>query len=900
MSNQSITRLIKALHHLFSSSEILKGLPSDINDKISQYLKKHDIPDLIEIQKLQEQLLNVYYTKVKHKDISSHELFMCCLQKFQSLLIGKEFAKIWWNIIIKLTFNSFQQMKSILSNAESILLTMMIIEDDLEERFRKEKQESSEIIKKCLFEFYLDKSKEVFSYELGNFFIEEDKRHYISSNIESILIGYAKRRTKVFLNDIDVYFVQKKYRLQILSLLCTFVRLQGPHLYTIFETSLFENLLRCLENDSSTTVISLSLTVLIMFMPHICNLLGKYLPRIFKIYVRVLCWDRFGAVQKHDDFLDNEIKTQNEKIMQIFTQTSDGWEKLDSLFDISPSIPLNCSQFFTFIYGLYPVNFLKFLHGAQTYLQENNDEYYMYFDDDMIKSRSEPLIKRHIIHPNLLLFTFETEITDQTRWMKLEIADIVAKCVSLDIFNTPHLCLRDISLQCKQKYDISSGNVYNTDLTCLDNMENKFYTNCFKTKDEFNIRQLRDSFSMANLNQNCFASHAFFSSSEKNLLLQHDLNLSQYVAPIKLEDMMRIHEKLNSDFGVYSARISEIDQINAITDLNSFIKSKESLILKPGMEKSTDSPLLLPFFSKNQEYCATVALLKREILLLQNELNFEKHLKFQHLHHLRRLKREHILDSSVEAERQNLYNTTRTLKSRLINLQSTFEKLRSEAITRQNQRIERETELNTKLKSLHEEYNHLKDNYNIVKEKLEESKKNISYLSTKLQNSNSEKFKLNQELKELKAEQLKTRKAELISGGDNDEQKNNQFEKLLKEKENLLENANKTIFILNQRLHQKEHEFDTIKSQYNLLLIKSMNIPFNDTIDTDAIHLNVLHENNFSRLNNKALLQEFNYLENAHQKLLLDYRTVQSEVVSMNATIEILQQKIAQYESRDN
>ncbi|CCJ30961.1 unnamed protein product [Pneumocystis jirovecii] len=873
MSNQSITRLTKALHSLFSSSEIPQTLPFDVNDKISQYLKKHDVPDLIEIQKLQKHLFEIYYTRIENKNVHFQSLFLNCLQKFQFLLIGKEYAVKWWDIIVKLVFNSTHQKKSILSNAESILLAMMIVDDDVKERLRKEKEESSEIIKKCLFEFYLDNSREVFSRILKNSLIEEDKRHYISFNVESILIGYAKQRTKAFFNDIDF-------------LLCTFVRLQGPHLYTIFETSLFENLLCCLENDSSTTVISLSLTVLIMFMPHICNLLGKYLPRIFKIYVRVLCWDRFGAPQKHYDFLDNEIKNQDKKTLKIFTQSNNEWEKLDSLFDIAPSIPPNCTQFFTFIYGLYPLNFLRFLHSAQTYLQENNDKYYI----------SEPLIKRHIIHPNLLLFTFETEIIDQTRWMKLEIADIVAKCVSLDIFNAPQLCSRDIGVQCKQKRDISFENVYNNDLSPLDDIENNIYTNYFKPT-ELDTKQL-NSFSILDLNQNYLTKDAFFPYSEKNQPSHHHSNLNQYTVPIKVEDITRIHEQLNSDFGIYSAlHILKTDQTNTMLNFNSLIKSKESLILKSETEKSKD-PAFLSLFYRNKECEATIALLKREIILLQNELNFEKHLKLQHLHHLGRLKREHILDSSVEAERQNLYNTTRTLKSRLANLQSILEKLRSEAITRQNQRIKRETELNTKLKSLREEYKDLKDNYNIIRKKLEESQKNISHLSTELQNSNSEKFKLNQELKELKTEQLKNRKMESITDGDNDEQKNNQLEKQFKEKENLLEEANKTIFILNGKLHQKEHELDTIKSQYNILLIKSMDIPFDHVTDTEDIHLNTSHENSL-KLNNEALVKEFNFLENAHEKLLSDYRTAQSEIIYLNAQIETLQQKVAHYESKD-
>ena len=47
-----------------------------------------------------------------------------------------------------------------------------------------------------------------------------------------------------------------------------------------------------------------------------------------------------------------------------------------------------------------------------------------------------------------------------------------------------------------------------------------------------------------------------------------------------------------------------------------------------------------------------IAALKREVLLLRNELNFELFVKQQHLQHMGRLHREHVVDSSVEAERQ--------------------------------------------------------------------------------------------------------------------------------------------------------------------------------------------------------------------------------------------------------
>ena len=114
--------------------------------------------------------------------------------------------------------------------------------------------------------------------------------------------------------------VQKDFRLQILGLLCSYVRLQGPHLYQVLQTQLFDHLLQCLEGDTSTTVISLALTVLIMFMPHLCNSLGKYLPRLFVVYTRVLCWDKFGTQRLAED-----TSTSDAPAARCMKESLPGW-----------------------------------------------------------------------------------------------------------------------------------------------------------------------------------------------------------------------------------------------------------------------------------------------------------------------------------------------------------------------------------------------------------------------------------------------------------------------------------------------------------------------------------------------------------------------------------------------
>jgi hypothetical protein len=58
--------------------------------------------------------------------------------------------------------------------------------------------------------------------------------------------------------------------------------------------------------------------------------------------------------------------------------------------------------------------------------------------------------------------------------------------------------------------------------------------------------------------------------------------------------------------------------------------------------------------TSSSEQKLLIAALKREVLLLRNELNFEMFLKQQHLQHIGRLHREHVMDISVEAERQQM------------------------------------------------------------------------------------------------------------------------------------------------------------------------------------------------------------------------------------------------------
>jgi hypothetical protein len=127
-----------------------------------------------------------------------------------------------------------------------------------------------------------------------------------------------------------------------------------------------------------------------------------------------------------------------------------------------------------------------------------------------------------------------------------------------------------------------------------------------------------------------------------------------------------------------------------------------------------------------------IAALKREVLLLRNELNFELFLKQQHLQHIGRLHREHVMDSTVEAERQQLYNTNRMLKAQLSQTTASLEKLKSEAVLTRQKHIKWEDEQSNKLRGYREARKEWQAHMEVANTKIEDSRRMIHDLHEQL------------------------------------------------------------------------------------------------------------------------------------------------------------------------
>ncbi|CAG8437515.1 1711_t:CDS:10 [Acaulospora morrowiae] len=658
-----------------SLKDILRSITTFVNSSNSDVQPIIDLIDTFaalqdreKTEKISAELLTLF-NSVQNNPQKIHA-FLKCLRAMLPILGADIFITDWWGRVLLPVLHSPLQPKDIVEEVKGITRDILVCETERVTTFRKE-----------ILELYLKETNMVGKAAgEGKGVVGEQVHAFWCRNLDNVLRNFGGAKTKDFFDLLNSYFVQQKYRLQILSLLAEFIRCQSLHIHLILETPLLDSLLTSLQKDTSTTLISLSLTTLIMLLPHICTPVVSYLPRLYIIFVRILCWDkRNSSSMDYEDEVDDEVFVDSNYSPK--EKKGDGWEQCDSTFDNIPSTPPNCLHFFTILYGMFPCNTVKFLRDPIKWLEEKeSNPLYTKIDNDVIRSRSLPLLRRHTLHPNLVLSDSRKELSDTSRWMKLEPADVVAECMGLDMENTS-----------------TSSEMEDLTKKVLEQVDSVADTGTEK------VRRTSQA--------------------------------------ISLQEIMDVHQALKSGADIVvgddpwaSKIISYSNSLTSPTDTSQLsVPSISNTKVNSSIPSSPSKPSALS--SSNTQ--ASISFLQREIMLLRNELNFELYLKQQHLQHIGRLHRDHVLDNRVEAESQNLYNTCRSLKSQLEQIQSAFNRQRDETSNIKKKHVQWADDLNTKLKKYREEKKEWKTEMDKLEQQLREAKLTISVQEKQIEESNA-------------------------------------------------------------------------------------------------------------------------------------------------------------------
>ncbi|POR39087.1 Tuberous sclerosis 1 protein [Tolypocladium paradoxum] len=679
-SSASLKELSKAIHVFIRHPTL--PLPDNLVDTIAAYLRRHEKYDDAASDRLQEELQSTFEKHVKSNPAASGP-WIALLRRLLPVLKTPERVLPWFDSCKGLLDRTGLDKLAIDETVSSLMDLVMLMDE--------------------------------YHITYGG----DSATNPIIDRLLSIWMNRFYPALEFF-TSMDGCFVKKQYRKATLRLLCDFIQDQPPHLHQILHTSIFSNLLTCLQHDTSTTVISSALTALIMLLPHMPSSLVPHLPTLFNIYARLLFWDRekSGAVEASSSDVDHFR----------------GWESCTYDAEADDFAIAQLSNYYTVLYGLYPINFMDYIRKPQRYLRHANmsnpDE--IEVQPTEIRHRSERFRRCHLLHPNFYTLTIDSEKTDFGRWIKSEAAEVVVGCMSLcqtaDFHDStdqdappPMPGSAPTAVQDGSYKDRSDSALLSGSMGRLDNWRNSQMTS---TDSESSNRT--PSMMLRRVSQSSQPSSRYFGEegqtrgpSTDSPTISAQLTLSH--SHSQLQDMIYSNKVIKS--GLHQSLAN--DSVPSLS-----LSHQESVADRPVAASSTvtapppsvSSPL------SAMDLSTQVTQLQRRVLVLENDLSFERYIKQQHMGHIGELRRRLVVDAATEAETQNLIMMNRNLKSRFEEAKKAEMQVRKESEKSRALAKKWESDLASKLKTLRDESKRATAELGALGRELDESKQECEQL----------------------------------------------------------------------------------------------------------------------------------------------------------------------------
>ena len=597
---RTVKDVTKSLHTLFSGPKIPLSLPSENRRLLQSFIDEHD-GEVGEEESLRANLdFKAFWEKYVVSNPQWKGAFVGVLKELRAAIVGDANILEWWELAVKPVITGTGYKKLVQEDAREFAVGAMTYDNEAEVSLQRptvSQRLCSDLLHTYLAQSSVDESNDQFAAPESAQTVQQ---------VEDVLVAFGRKRPRDLFHCIDDLVEVSNTRLQALTLLSSFLRHQTPHLYLVINTPLVEDLLKCLMNDTSTTILSVALTSLIMLLPHIPGSLGPYLPRLFLIYSRLLCWEKFSELSNEaqkslvtDDRISrdaDEGQDQGDELEGVGIDIT--WERARPQADALEAETPELMTYFTYLYGLYPLNFVSYIRKPRRYLKAIDFPGADGFDLDqaVIRSRTEQFRQVHLLHPNFYNMSAEEELVDP-KWPKMDPADVVGECHGL---RTTSKYIPD-----------SPGQPPTGKLPDLPPVPPS------------SVASLKASGQISPV-----ASHASFRSG-------------------------------NSWRDTQSTAVSVAAR-----------EGDSPIIKRHGVQSDDETlqdrwQPLSPEEKPQASMQTNIVHLQRQITLLRNELNFEKWHKAQIATHVGQIMRRNVKEATVDAETLNLINANRALKKQL-------------------------------------------------------------------------------------------------------------------------------------------------------------------------------------------------------------------------------------------
>jgi hypothetical protein len=424
LQNRLLNDVVAALNATFAHGDAAQPLPDELTRILAQYVVKARK----EGDGLHDELRAVFG---HHVEGNANKLpaFVSVLKALRPAIASEDRLSIWFQCAVIPFVHLPGTSRAAMSDAQDFVLDSLCYDNDSPDARDKARTTAN------LTHILLDA---LFSPAAPRLDTEPvQTQDHATRQLQSMLIAFARNNPRDFFVSVDAFLVQPQTRLQALDLLAAFLEQQHAHLHLVLNTTVVEHLLKCLMNDTATVVVSAALRCLIMLLPHIPATVASQLPRLFLVYSRCLCWEKFSASStkaQRDLVTDDRVRRDDDSDQD--SDQEDGadptWQTLRALPDMPEASAPELLHYFTYLYGLYPLNFMSYVRKPRKYLKNIDfpgaDDFDL--DQTVIRSRTEQFQRVHFLHSSFFVTTTDEELSEN-RWLKAEPSEVIAECHGL-------------------------------------------------------------------------------------------------------------------------------------------------------------------------------------------------------------------------------------------------------------------------------------------------------------------------------------------------------------------------------------------------------------------------------------------------------------------------------------
>ncbi|KAG5926382.1 hypothetical protein E4U42_003359 [Claviceps africana] len=712
-SSTLLKDLAKAIHAFLNDPSL--PLPESLLSTINALLQRHEECDDTATDQLQESLLYIFDKRVRDNGRAAGP-WMAILRRILPLLRTPENILPWFDACNAI-LNDQDPDSCVIDETVAVLMELTTLMEEWHVPLAGDS--ASKPVVRRVFELWIER---FYPALLDGSPTSEYNERLVRLSLSNL----GRKRPKEVLATVDDYLVQKTHRKSALRFLCDFIQGQPPRLYEIADTQLFSHLLTCLRQDTSTTMISAALTTLIMLLPHMPSSLVPHLPALFTIYGRLLFWDR--AHSRPVASLDRDGGGAD---------TTPRWEVATFDAAVDDQSIAHLPHYFTILYGLYPINFMDYIRKPQRYMRHANASH----ADDLevqpteMRHRSERFQHNHLLHANFYSLTIDSEKTDTSRWIKSEAAEVVAECMSLCLETDMHT-FADPSTAISEPGGVEAGTTMDHELTDDGpKADVALLSESGSKRDSWRHSHLTltscDSMSsnqtpatmMRRSSQSSVPSHRDYGDGRPRQPGTSSPTLPLSSSHTQLQDLIQSNKVIKSGF--HPSLASESTSTPSLSPGHYESMAER---VAAGISPTDMAPPPLPVSSPSptpaskSESSTQVAHLQKLILLLQNDLSFERYLKQQHMAHIGEIRRKQMAEAATEAETQNLIIMNRNLKSRFEDAKKSEMQAKKESERSRDIAKKWEAKLADKLKTLRDESNKTRAAMETLREELAESR----------------------------------------------------------------------------------------------------------------------------------------------------------------------------------